>query len=465
MSNKLRNALIMLGMVILLLVGAGWYFLSGNTAELSIDEVSGPTPVIEAPEPETFPTINVAEVESWTADQKPDVAKGLLVKRFAEGLDHPRTMLVLANGDVLVTETNSPPRANKGIEGFIMRMLMNRAGAGGASANRITLLRDLDGDGEADERKVLLDGLNSPYGLALVGDMLYVANTDALMAYPFKPGDDKITGKGVKLTDLSASKPNNHWSRNIIASPDGTKIYIAVGSASNIAEKGLDVEKERANILEYDLEKKRKRVFAAGLRNPIGMAWEPSTGELWTVVNERDMLGSDLVPDYLARVDFGTHFGWPWNYWGGYEDFRVQPRNEEIRQYTRRPDYALGSHVAPIGMTFASGAKLGDGFASGAFIALHGSWNRKPASGYKVVFVPFDGNGRPAVTRDKDGKVTGGLPVDVLTGFLSEDGTARGRPAHVEIDGKGALLVTDDVSGIIWRVSNPAAAGQAETAD
>ena len=451
-------------MLILLIVVVGWWLMRGNTADLTIDQVSGPSPLIEAPEVERFPTINVAEVEVWGGGEAPEATQGLTVRRYAEDLDHPRSMLVLSNGDVLVAETNSPPRDNKGIEGFIMRYLMNMAGAGSESANRIVLLRDVDGDGVSDMRKNLLENLNSPYGIVLVGDTLYVANTDAVMAYPFKVGDEQITEKGRKIATLSATKPNNHWTRNLIANADGTKLYVAVGSATNIAEKGLEIEKQRAAILEIDLETGAKKVFAAGLRNPVGLAWEPVTNELWTVVNERDMLGSDLVPDYLTRVDVGTHFGWPWIYWGGYEDFRVQPRREDLREYTRRPDYALGSHVAPIGLTFAKGAALGDTFSNGAFVALHGSWNRKPASGYKVVFVPFGDNGRPDVTRDKDGKVTGGLPVDVLTGFLSKGGKARGRPADVKIDSKGALLVTDDVAGIIWRVSNPVAAAGAATA-
>lgn len=456
MTNKARNILVFLGLTTALVAGAGWYFLSGDTAELDIAAVSGPSPVISAPRKETFPTINVAPIKPWAAAEAPVAAKGLTVARFAEGLDHPRSMLVLPNGDVLVAETNSPPRENKGVEGFVMRLLMNKAGAGVPSANRIALLRDADGDGKAEVRTALLEGLTSPYGMALIGDTLYVANTDAVMAYPFTLGQTQITGKGRKLIDLPSTKPNNHWTRNLLANADGSKLYVAIGSATNIAEKGLSVEKGRARIIEIDLATGKKRDFAVGLRNPVGMAWEPNANALWTVVNERDMLGSDLVPDYLTKVDAGMHFGWPWNYWGGYEDFRVEPRRQELREYTRRPDYALGSHVAPLGLAFASKAALGNGFTNGAFVALHGSWNRKPASGYKVVFVPFDADGRPAVTRDADGKVTGGLPVDVLSGFLSSDGAARGRPTDVTLDSRGGLLVTDDVAGIIWRVSNPA---------
>lgn len=464
MSKTLRNTLVFILMLALLLVAIGWYLLRGDTADYTVDQVSGPAPIIEAPNVERFPTINVAEVDKWQSGEKPVAADGLTVRRFAEGLDHPRNMLLLPNGDVLVAEANSPPRDNKGVEGFIMRYLMNMAGAGVASANRITLLRDVDGDGVADKRTVLLEGLNSPYGMALVGEILYVANTDSVIAYPFKPGQEKITDKGRKVAILSATKPNNHWTRNIVANADGTKLYVAIGSATNIADAGLKVEKDRAAILEIDLATNKKKVYAAGLRNPVGLAWEPNSDELWTVVNERDMLGSDLVPDYLARVDVGTHFGWPWIYWGGYEDYRVKPRRPELREYVRRPDYALGPHVAPIGLSFAKNAALGDRFANGAFVALHGSWNRKPASGYKVVFVPFTDKGRPDVTRDANDKVVDGLPIDVLTGFLSEQDTAKGRPADVAIDSKGALLVTDDVAGIIWRVSNPEAAAGAATA-
>jgi glucose/arabinose dehydrogenase len=456
MTDKKRNILVLLGLTTAIIGGTGWYFLSGDTAKLDIAEVTGPSPVISAPRKEIFPTINVAEVDVWAKDEAPVAAKGLNVVRFAEGLAHPRSMLVLPNGDVLVTETNSPPRENKGVEGFVMRMLMSKAGAGVPSANRISLLRDADGDGKAEMKTALLEGLNSPYGMALVRDTLYVANTDAVMAYPFAPGQTKIAAKGRKVLSLPASKPNNHWTRNLIASADGSKLYVAIGSATNIAEKGLDAEKGRARIIEYDLATGKKRDYAIGLRNPVGMAWEPASNALWTVVNERDMLGSDLVPDYMTKVEAGLHFGWPWNYWGGYEDLRVEPRRQELREYTRRPDYALGSHVAPLGLTFANNAALGGGFGNGAFVALHGSWNRKPASGYKVVFVPFGSDGKPAVTRNAEGKVTSGLPVDVLSGFLDENGSARGRPTDVTVDSRGALLVTDDVAGIVWRVSNPA---------
>ena len=453
MSDRKRNILILLLMVILVLGGLAWYFLSGDTARLNERDVQGPSPVITEPRAEMFPTINVAEVAGWQDGETPVAAQGLTVTRYADKLDHPRSMLRLPNGDMLVAETNSPPRENKGIEGWIMRNLMNRAGAGSVSANRISLLRDNDGDGVAEFRTTFLQGLNSPFGMQLVGDTLYVANTDALLAFPYIEGETSITARGEKIADLPATKPNNHWTRNLLASPDGKTLYVAVGSATNIADNGLAIEANRATILQVDLATKKAIVYAAGLRNPVGMDWNPATGALWVVVNERDMLGSDLVPDYLTDVPIGTQFGWPWIYWGKYEDFRVEPRRTDLIEYTHRPDYALGVHVAPLGLTFADKARLGGPFARGAFVALHGSWNRKPAAGYSVIFVPFNASGQPAVTRDKDGNVTGGLPIDVLTGFLTDDGAARGRPTMLAVDRTGALLVSDDVSGIIWRVT------------
>ena len=453
MSDRKRNILILLLMVILVLGGLAWYFLSGDTARLNERDVQGPSPVITEPRAEIFPTINVAEVAGWQDGETPVAAQGLTVTRYADKLDHPRSMLRLPNGDMLVAETNSPPRENKGIEGWIMRNLMNRAGAGSTSANRISLLRDNDGDGVAEFRTTFLEGLNSPFGMQLVGDTLYVANTDALLAFPYIEGETSITARGEKIADLPATKPNNHWTRNLLASPDGKTLYVAVGSATNIADNGLAIEANRATILQVDLATKKAIVYAAGLRNPVGMDWNPATGALWVVVNERDMLGSDLVPDYLTDVPIGTQFGWPWIYWGKYEDFRVEPRRTDLIEYTHRPDYALGVHVAPLGLTFADKARLGGPFARGAFVALHGSWNRKPAAGYSVIFVPFNASGQPAVTRDKDGNVTGGLPIDVLTGFLTDDGAAQGRPTMLAVDRTGALLVSDDVSGIIWRVT------------
>ncbi|CAN5249491.1 sorbosone dehydrogenase family protein [soil metagenome] len=441
---------ILLFTLVLLLVAGGvfWYLARGDTAQLTDDQSIGRTPVFTTARREIIPTINIAEVEGWKAGEKPIVAKGLTVERFADGLSHPRSMLRLPNGDILVAETNSPPRPVGGIKDRVMGYLMNKAGAGGASPNRIILLRDTDGDGKAEVKTTFLTGLNSPYGMALIDGTLYVANTDSLMAFPYTTGETKIVDKGRKLLNLPAQAPNMHWTRNLLASPDGKSLYVAVGSNSNSAENGLDVEDNRADILEVTPRTGDYRIFAAGLRNPVGMAWEPRSKQLWAVVNERDMLGSDLVPDYLTRVEFGGFYGWPWNYWGGYEDGRVQPERPELREYTHRPDYALGNHVAPLGLTFAEGVKLGAPFEGGAFVGLHGSWNRKPASGYKVVFVRFN---------PKDDRADG-KPIDLLTGFLTADGKAHGRPVDVTPDATGALLVSDDVGNVVWRISKAGAA-------
>lgn len=438
----MKKHIIALTLIILVIAGIILFFLTRpDVARLAQGQDTGREPVFTSPRTALIPKVDIAEAIGWTASGAPVPAKGLAVSRFSDGLDHPRSMLVLPNGDILVAEAGSPPLPNNSIVDKITNHYIRKAGAGGPSANRITLLRDADGDGKAEVKTAFLTGLNSPYGMALVGDRLYVANTDALMAFPYKEGETQITEKGRKITDLPHGAPNMHWVRNIIPSADGKQLYIAIGSNSNIAENGLDTETNRAAIIEYDLETGDNRVFAGGLRNPIGMAWEPKSGTLWTVVNERDGLGPDLVPDFLARVEFGGFYGWPWNYWGGYEDRRVQPGRPEIREYTKRPDFALGNHVAPLGLTFATGAKLGAPFDQGAFIGLHGSWNRTPKAGYKVVFVTFDDHGNPQ-----------GKPIDVLTGFLSKDEKAQGRPVDVAVAKDGALLVSDDVGGVIWRV-------------
>ncbi len=435
-----------LGFTLLLLViagGAFFYLTRPDVARLAVGADTGRTPEITPPRRPWLPWPDIADAIGWKTGEAPTAAKGLAVSRFADGLDHPRSMLVLPNGDVLVAETGAPAHKPGGIVDRVTGYFMKKAGAGDPSANRIALLRDADGDGRAEVRTTFLTGLNSPYGMALVGDTLYVANTDAIMAFPYKSGETRITGKGRKITNLPHGAPNMHWTRNILPSVDGTKLYIAIGSNSNVAENGLDAEINRAAVIEYDLKTGDNRVFASGLRNPVGLAWEPTTGDLWTVVNERDGLGSDLVPDYLARVEFGAFYGWPWNYWGGYEDKRVQPGRPEVREYTRRPEFALGNHVAPLGLTFSIGADLGPRFERGAFIGEHGSWNRTPKAGYKVVFVGFDDRGQPQ-----------GQPIDVLTGFLSSNrDDARGRPVDVEIAKDGALLVSDDVGGVLWRVS------------
>ena len=439
---RMNKHLIALPLVALALVGGGFLYLAqGDTARLPAGADTGREPVFTSPRSEMIPTVNIAEVKPWKAGEKPVAAKGLAVDRFAEGLAHPRSLLRLPNGDILVAETNSPPRPKDGIVQRVMNYLMDKAGAGVPSANRITLLRDTDKDGRADTKTAFLTGLNSPYGMALIGDTLYVANTDALMAFPYKEGDTKISAAGRKIIDLPAQSPNQHWTKSMVASPEGL-LYIGVGSNSNIGENGLERERNRAVVFEVNPRNGYKRVFASGLRNPVGLAFEPKSGALWGVVNERDMLGADLVPDYLTRIEFGAFYGWPWNYWGGYEDRRVQPQRPEIREYTKRPDYALGNHVAPLGLAFADKVKLGAPFTDGAFVGLHGSWNRKPAAGYKVVFVGFN-----------DGEAGRTKPVDVLTGFLDEDGDAHGRPVDVTADAQGALLVSDDVGGIVWRVA------------
>ena len=428
--------------------------MRGDNARLPLEATTGVEPTITNVRKENFPTIKIAEADPWNPGESPVAAEGLTVERFAEGLDHPRSMLRLPNGDILVAETNSPPRTNSGIEGWIMRNLMSKAGAGSPSANRISLLRDGDADGKVDQKFSLLENLNSPFGMALIEDTLYVANTNEVLAYPFAVGDTKITAEGRKVANLNAKAPNNHWTRNLIASPDGKYLYIAVGSNSNIGENGRDTEKERAAILQVELATNNKIVYSDGLRNPVGLAYEPVSGKLWTVVNERDMLGSDMVPDYLTEVVFASHYGWPWHFWRGHIDPRVEPKNLDHRQYERRPDYGLGAHVAPLGLAFSHGQALGAPFDSGAIIARHGSWNRKPLSGYDVIYVDFNEKGKPQ-----------GKPQMVLTGFVDDNEKARGRPTMVEFDQSGALLVSDDVGGIIWRVSKSRTSGKAPKAE
>lgn len=450
----LKRILIVLG--ILAVAAAGLFFWYGqpDEARLSEQAVTGRIPQISPARPQDIPTVAIAKPIGWAEGAKPTPAAGLQVASFADKLDHPRWLYRLPNGDILVAETNSPPREGGGITGWIMGLFLAKAGAGAPSANRITLLRDTNGDGVADQRSALLTGLNSPTGMALVGTWLYIANTDALVRYPYTPGQTQITAKPEKIIDLMGG--GNHWARNVVAAPDGKSLYVSVGSASNIAENGLEAEGQiyvdgtpssrgRALILQVFPDNKASRIYAWGLRNPNGMAFEPHSGQLWTVVNERDMLGSDMPPDYLTQVDFGAFYGWPWNYWGGYVDKRVRPERPDLREYTKRPDFALGAHTAPLGLTFATDARLGATLSNGAFVGLHGSWNRKPPSGYKVVYIPFGDNGFPA---------KGTKPVDILTGFLGADGeTTRGRPVGVITDTSGALLVADDVGNRIWRVS------------
>lgn len=434
-----KHILIFLGLIVVLGGGVFWWMTRPDPARLPIEEVMGKTPRITAPRRQYFPTVRIAEPIGWQGGAKPVPAAGLAVDAFATGLDHPRWMLLLSNGDVLVAESNGPKREGGSLFERAQRWVMGRAGAGVPSANRITLLRDADGDGRAESRSALVGGLNSPFGMAVVGDWLYVGNHDALVRFPFRVGQTKIDAPAEKIVDLP---PGGHWTRNVVPNPDGRSLFVAVGSETNIADKGIEAERYRANILEVFPDQKRMRIYASGLRNPVGMAINPADKSLWTVVNERDMIGSDVPPDYLTRVEFGGFYGWPWNYWGGYTDKRVEPQRLDLREYTRRPDYALGPHTASLGLAFSDAVKLGGRFGSGAFIGQHGSWNREPPAGYKVLFVPFAANGFP----------TGALPTEVLGGFLDGEGRAQGRPVGVIGDRTGALLVADDVGNTIWRV-------------
>ena len=405
----------------------------------------GANPTLPAPaEKKLIPTVRVAEATGWPAGRTPIAASGLAVNALASGLDHPRWVYVLPNGDVLVAETNGPkrPKDEEGVKAKVMKSMRSKAGAGTPSANRITLLRDADGDGIAEMRSVLVENLHSPFGMALIGNELFVANTDGIVKFPYRTGDTRITATAAPVTDLPGGERNHHWTKNIIASPDGTKLYSTVGSNSNVAEHGMTEEEGRAAIWEIDPKTGAKQVFATGLRNPNGMAWEPSSGALWTVANERDELGNDLVPDYLTSVKRDTFYGWPYSYYGQHVDARVEPPRPDLVARAVSPDYALGAHVAALGLTYShnSPSAMPHHLSEGMFIGEHGSWNRDPPSGYKVVFVPF-ANGRPS-----------GQPVEVLSGFVSDEGQAMGRPVGVAIDRKGALLVADDVGNVIWRV-------------
>ena len=424
------------------LAGAGMWGCS-ETANLTVAQGTGPRPELPAPSRALLPTVNIAPATGWPHGAVPQAAAGLQVVAFASGLDHPRWLLVLPNGDVLVAESNAPPKPDdrKNIRDYVMALVMKRAGAGTPSANRISLLRDADGDGIAETRSVLLSGLYSPFGMALIGERLFVANANAVLSFPYRSGDTVITAPGTKLLDLPGGSINHHWTKNLLASSDGSKLYVSVGSNSNVGERGMMVEEDRAAIWEVLTDSGAHRVFASGLRNPVGMAWDAAGQVLWTVVNERDELGSDLVPDYLSSVQDSGFYGWPYSYFGQHLDTRVEQSQPALVATALVPDYALGPHTAPLGLARSAGGELPAAFADGMFIGQHGSWNRRPHSGYKVVFVPFR-NGRPS-----------GVPLDVLSGFLSEAGEARGRPAGVAIDARGALLVADDVGNVIWRVS------------
>ncbi len=415
----------------------------GTTAEQSVSIGIGPNPKLPPPQEQLLATVNVAPAEGWPEGAKPTPAQGTAVVAFADKLDHPRWLYVLPNGVVLVAETNAPERPLReellGVRGWVVGKVMERAGAAVPSANRITLLRDADGDGIAETRSTFLEGLKSPFGMALVGNDLYVANTDALMRFPYKLGQVRITAAGTKLADLPGGPLNHHWTKGLVASHDGSKLYVSVGSNSNVAEHGMKYEKGRAAIWEFDRASGEARVFASGLRNPVGMTWQGNT--LWVAVNERDELGANLVPDYMTSVREGAFYGWPYSYYGQRVDERAVPPQPDLVAKAIVPDYALGSHTASLGLTSGRGSTLPGPFKQGMFVGQHGSWNRDPASGYKVIFVPFT-NGKP-----------NGMPIDVLTGFLSGDGAAFGRPVGVAIDKKGGLLVADDVGNVIWRVN------------
>jgi glucose/arabinose dehydrogenase len=416
----------------------------GKGATVPEAERYGPNPTIPAPDYAAFPPIKVATVAGWPEGETPVAAAGLTVASFATGLIHPRWLLPLPNGDVLVAETDYGVEPIMRPKSLVTSLLMSKAKGGGPKPpNRISLLRDTDGDGRADSRKTYIDGLTAPFGMALVGDALYVADTDKLMRYLYAPGADHPLDAGTKITDLPGGPIDHHWTKNVIASPDGSRLYVTVGSNSNVSENGMENEVGRAAIWEVDPATGAHHIFASGLRNPNGMGWQ--AGKLWTVANERDEIGDDASPDYLTSVRAGGFYGWPWVYWGTHVDARAYPPRPDMVAMAIKPDYALAAHTASLGLTFANGAALGPRFSSGAFAGQHGSWNRSQPAGYHVIFVPFVG-GKPA-----------GLPVEVLGGFLHGD-EVYGRPVGVAISRDGALLVADDAGNMVWRVTAAQAA-------
>jgi len=404
---------------------------------------TGPHPTLPSPHRTLVPTVEVADTVGWKEGETPTAAAGFAVAEFARDLDHPRWLYVLPNGDVLVAESDAPPKPDdgKGIKGAIMKTLMKKAGSATPSANRISLLRDDDRDGKADRSFVFASGLNSPIGMALVGDAFYVANTDAVVRFAYAAGATRLDGSGERIVDLPAGTINHHWTKNIIATPDGASLYVAIGSNSNVGENGIDAERGRAAVSRIDLATRTLQPFASGLRNPVGLAFQPDSGALWTAVNERDELGDDLVPDYITSVKDGAFYGWPYSWWGSHVDERMKPANPGRVAAAIAPDYALGAHTASLGLAFCTDAAFGAHHRHGAFVGQHGSWNRSQPSGYQVLFVPFT-DGKPS-----------GPPEPVLTGFLDADGKARGRPVGVAFDEHGGLLVADDVGGRVWRVT------------
>ena len=424
------------------LVLSGLLLASCETATVNVAQGYGPDPALPQPNPGLLPTVNIAPASGWGEGATPVPAKGMAVNEFAGGLDHPRWLHVLPNGDVLVAESNAPALhdAGSGLKGWVMGQVMAVAGAAVPSANRITLLRDANGDGVAETKSVYLSNLNSPFGMALIGTTLYVANTDAVVAFAYVPGALSLAGPGRTIVRLPAGPINHHWTKDIIASPDGTKLYVTVGSNSNVGENGMAAEVGRADVLEVDLGTRAVSVFASGLRNPNGLSWQPDSGALWVAVNERDEIGSDLVPDYMTALHRSDFYGWPYSYYGQHVDIRPQPPRPDLVAAAKVPDYALGPHTASLGLTFDTGTLFPVHYANGAFVGQHGSWNRVPQSGYKVVFVPF-AKGEPL-----------GAPQDILTGFVSASAQAMGRPVGVAMARDGALLVADDVGNKVWRV-------------
>lgn len=416
----------------------------------------GPNPPLEAPEHSLIPTAGVPAVVHWAAGAAPKAPPGFVVTRFAENLQHPRWLYVLPNGDVLVAESAGPPskedHTQRGIRAFVQKLLMKKVESAVPSPNKIVLLRDGDGNGQAETHTDFAQGLNSPFGMTLVGDTLYVANTDGVVSFPYSMGQTHADGAAKPVFPLPGGPIDHHWTKNIVASPDGAKLYATVGSNSNIGDNGMAAEEGRAAIWEYDLATRQARPYATGLRNPNGMDFEPTTGALWTVVNERDEIGNDLPPDYLTHVQAGGFYGWPYSYWGQHADSRVKPQRPDLVAKALTPDYGLGPHTASLGLTFYRADAFPAQYRGGAFVGQHGSWNRKPLNGYQVVFIPF-ANGRPQMPAQP-----------FLTGFLNADNKIQGRPVGVAVDRTGALLVADDVGGIVWRVTPVARATPAAPA-
>jgi glucose/arabinose dehydrogenase len=419
----------------------------GSSQDVDPNSQYGANPVLPEPSEELIADVGVYQVTGWKRGEAPIVPEGFQIEPIATGLSNPRNVLALPNGDVLIVESKNEAgepvqRPKDPIRDWIMARAHSQTQSGQApgASNRITLVRDANGDGKPEGRSVLLENLNAPFGVAVVGGDLYVANTDAIVRYPFTAGQTRITAPGVKVTDLPAGPINHHWTKSLTASPDGSRLYVSVGSNSNAMERGPEAEKDRAAILEVDPRTGLRRVFASGLRNPNGLTFYPGSNTLWAVINERDELGPNLVPDYMTSVRPGAFYGWPYSYYGQHLDPRVRPQRPDLVARSFKPDYALGSHVAPLGLAFYTGSSFPAAFRGGAFVGEHGSWNRAHPHGYKVAFIGFRG-GRPL-----------GIPQDFVTGFL-RDGKARGRPVGVAMDRTGALLIADDVGATVWRVS------------